>query len=48
MEKNVEGNTAKPFWQLRQRRAPRRLHYYDVTQGSNLHIQIGFVLAALA
>jgi len=23
MEKNVAANTAKPFWQLRQRRAPR-------------------------
>jgi len=42
MEKNVAANTAKLF--LRQRRAPRRFHYYDVTQGSNSQTLISFVL----
>jgi len=45
MKKNVAANTAKQFWQLRQRRAP--LPYY-VTQGSNSQMLISFVLVHVA
>jgi len=42
MEKNLEANTAKPVWQLRQRRAPR-FHYYDVIQEHNSQMLISFI-----